>query len=563
MSMNVIYDLPVELTVSVLDLLGFADLSRLESATVNKSNASSLRNSFKAYHLKSFPLTEGSKCEKRVGWVVQSGIQVDEISLSMQNLYDLALYNDLIYSQSFQNCYIHLMIKSFDVEQVEHLKEVLQDSICCRKITLTIHQPVPYALSFIHILYSNTRILEKSFTIEMIGESPQFFAEALHSLPPAGAAEMVTKIRHDRDPYRRSGHPIYTPGFVFHFTTPLINLTVIEWLGREANPWLPTIIRLSPNLQKFAAEGIFNAIAILQCSSACLSDISFHNFLSSSNDDSVSVDDFFFRLTNMPLFQQSIKYLTIKICSRISSKVIRSLARFTNLQSLSLHAVDPHESDLLFLTDCFNSIEAMRIVQPGLSANAYFHLLTTIQCRNVELSFNPKQFSNIANSESFDLPTSNVKTENLILFWKKCSSAFYSKIFSVFYTLSFTHLCSLDMRCEEMTKDYLVGIQTACPVLHSLSITLVEDRFVLEEFPQDWRCLRSIKIEAEMQVSYDGILTLAASSQTMRRVTLQLMRNSVFRCSLATWKEEMRVQYPKVKFELLLLDSSSQKMKEL
>lgn len=80
---------------------------------------------------------------------------------------------------------------------------------------------------------------------------------------------MITEIYHRRDPEDYEEEGIYSPESIL-LTRPFHRLTVIEWHGEEARPWLPTLIGLSPNLQRFSTIGSKNVGAILHCTSPFL-----------------------------------------------------------------------------------------------------------------------------------------------------------------------------------------------------------------------------------------------------------------------------------------------------
>lgn len=88
MSLNVLFDLPNELVVLVLEGLDFFDLARLESATVSKKYASTLQSSFLNYRLKDFPDLNDVNLTLDAGfnWLLYRGIQIENITMTVSEL---------------------------------------------------------------------------------------------------------------------------------------------------------------------------------------------------------------------------------------------------------------------------------------------------------------------------------------------------------------------------------------------------------------------------------------------------------------------------------------------
>lgn len=122
MSANVLYDLPNDLIVSVMEMLQLSDLPRLETATVNKSSKSVLQRSFPTYRPRRFPHLDDLSCfDKGFYWLGFKGeMKITGILwpsiMSANVLYDLP--NELIIS-------VMDMLEFFDLSCLESATTVV------------------------------------------------------------------------------------------------------------------------------------------------------------------------------------------------------------------------------------------------------------------------------------------------------------------------------------------------------------------------------------------------------------------------------------------------------
>lgn len=157
-----------------------------------------------------------------------------------------------------------------------------------------------------------------------------------------------------------------------------------------------------------------------------------------------------------------------------------------------------------------------------LTARSTIHLLTTSRSRDFylsvmadfedgEVTVNPStpainnDATEILQPTLFSGPDSN----------KRCSPWFHP---AIFFTIA-SHVHTWHRRCDDMKGEYFDEIKASCPSLQMLDFNLQnscgswESSYVLDYFPQSWQCLITVRLQAAMLLTREGILSVASCCQ--------------------------------------------------
>lgn len=168
------------------------------------------------------------------------------------------LYKVQSYREALQNSHVHVTIASYSKAPVIHMEDVMR-SFICRSVTVWCKVAAPEGFAILRSLHSNPYISEKSVIIDMDDQSPEYIAELLQCSPYC--ADMITEVNHYCEPNCREVVSFdYSPDFDFQPTAVFSKLVVIEFHDERHCPWLPTLFRLSPNLQKVRVRCVEDAV---------------------------------------------------------------------------------------------------------------------------------------------------------------------------------------------------------------------------------------------------------------------------------------------------------------
>lgn len=222
---------------------------------------------------------------------------------------------------------------------------------------------------------------------------------------------MITELRYGVKEYYNDedlGFPIIdNPMYIWSNECPFSNLNTIVWdLADDECPWLPSLLRLAPNLENFTAYGIDNCEALLHCVSPGLSEICL-KCVTSKEPEEESESDLFVQLSQMP-FRNSIQRLSLEgpFNEYTDEYDIKAFVSFANLQFLTIKGVASRKEDLLFLLDHFAVIDSLNLdlthYLDDTTIAMWVHLMST--CRTRELSMQ-LELQDFHPSTTFSFPT--------------------------------------------------------------------------------------------------------------------------------------------------------------
>lgn len=257
--------------------------------------------------------------------------------------------------------------------------------------------------------------------------------------------------------------------------------------------------------------------AVLNCSSPHLSDIVLSNFKA---DDKRSVQDsFLYQLSKLPC-KLSVKYFKIVNESKLHIGFVRPISAFVNLQELSLDCIIEEQEDVLFLVNRLHSIYGVSLmVEKGIELLHLLHLLSSCRVNALALSLCPGDTDfNITHATLPAIVLETVVNDlTKVLYLSDISSP---RLLASILAWTYTHLHTLRIDCETMTREHLYQIQAGCPILKSLEVKiknkpqLSETVLVLDHFPQGWLRLKSLEIVGQMKFTVEGVLSVASCSQS-------------------------------------------------
>lgn len=317
----------------------------------------------------------------------------------------------------------------------------------------------------------------------------------------------------------------------FNATWNFDSLLVINWSMLEPCPWLPDLIRLSP--QDYDSYGAENAAAILQSPSTSLVKLTLSRL-----DMGNAVSNLIERISRRP-FANSLTKLRLHVAGqRYPGHYIRCIAKLPRLLHLSLNLVDCSEEDVLFVVENTSLKTLSLMCLFTISHHFYEKFFRT--CFNIEsFEFVPCRVSLQTDSRSVVFPVEGLNVANLKSFilgndylansaHGKSLMRFEAQFFDMLGSGRFLNLTSLKLDLRAFCYSYLLLLFHGCPLLEKIKIDScqgsalnVKEPFVLQCFPQGWKGLKEICLNGNVDVTFNGLMSIAKSSRRLRVLTVK------------------------------------------
>lgn len=132
MSKSILFSLPFELVTSVLEMLNYVDLPRLESATTMLLYCTNHTDLI--IQLNRLPSVNGVDFDVELEWFVKRGIQIDNIQVDSQDLVKICTNQRHCQALQSRNVDLVVNLQKFDVDQDF---DAAMQSFICQKMNLT------------------------------------------------------------------------------------------------------------------------------------------------------------------------------------------------------------------------------------------------------------------------------------------------------------------------------------------------------------------------------------------------------------------------------------------
>lgn len=269
-----------------------------------------------------------------------------------------------------------------------------------------------------------------------------------------------------------------------------------------------------------------------------------------------------------------------------ASHYLRCLAEFKNLDELLLCFCDADEEHLWFIIDHFRAIKKLTLqFFSGVSTEFYRHLFAISEHRELHFTIsndgeiNAEDFLTVEyTSTAFPLSKLEVLDFNSMSFisintMTSSTMGLGLPFFQVIVAGYFPNLRSLNIVCDGFGSDDFDVIQQGCPLLQELQMSIAKENpttktmwaarvkaiqagdeyedehepmkrptFLVEHFPQNWRCLKKIKL-TDIVLSYEGLISVASCSKFMRKIDAAPEGKNT-RTWNSIWIQEMKERFP-------------------